>query len=150
MTAPRRVLFLCTGNFYRSRFAELVFNHASAARGLAVRADSAGLARDCHHLNRGPLSPFAAARLRARGLPVPATPRPPRDATDADFDACEVVVAVQESEHRPMIEARFGAHAARVRYWDIADVDRRPPDDALEEIERLALALLDELAARSG
>jgi protein-tyrosine phosphatase len=143
----RRVLVLCTGNYYRSRFAELVFNHLSAARGLDARADSAGLARDCHHLNPGPLSPYAVARLRARGLPVPAAPRGPRDATAEDFVACDVVVALQESEHRAMVEDRFEAHAGRVRYWSIADVDQRAPDDALAEIERLVVELLDELAA---
>src|SRR6185369_2827587 len=45
---PRRVLFLCSGNYYRSRFAELFFNHLPAAEGLSYRADSAGLWPECH------------------------------------------------------------------------------------------------------
>ena len=42
--ATARVLFVCTGNYYRSRFAEAVFNHLAAARGLPWRAVSRGLA----------------------------------------------------------------------------------------------------------
>ena len=35
--ATRTVLFLCTGNFYRSRHAEAVFNHHAAASGIGCR-----------------------------------------------------------------------------------------------------------------
>ena len=38
------VLFLCTGNYYRSRFAEAVFNSVAARMGLSWRASSRGLA----------------------------------------------------------------------------------------------------------
>jgi protein-tyrosine phosphatase len=31
---PKIMLFLCTGNYYRSRFAELLFNHLAKQRGL--------------------------------------------------------------------------------------------------------------------
>lgn len=40
----RTILFLCTGNYYRSRHAEAVFNHHAAAVGLGWRATSRGLA----------------------------------------------------------------------------------------------------------
>lgn len=40
MPAPpaifRRVLFLCSGNYYRSRFCEEHFNHHAAAARLAI------------------------------------------------------------------------------------------------------------------
>ena len=42
----KTVLFLCTGNYYRSRFAEMLFNHLAAERGLQWRADSRGLNPD--------------------------------------------------------------------------------------------------------
>jgi len=38
------VLFLCTGNYYRSRYAEELFNHLARAEGLSWRAISRGAA----------------------------------------------------------------------------------------------------------
>ena len=38
----KRVLFLCTGNYYRSRFAELLFNSIAQGRELGWQADSCG------------------------------------------------------------------------------------------------------------
>ena len=40
----KTLLFLCTGNFYRSRFAELYFRHLCAANSLEWIVDSRGLA----------------------------------------------------------------------------------------------------------
>ena len=37
---PKAVLFLCSGNYYRSRHAEAVFNHRAAAAGLDVSGDT--------------------------------------------------------------------------------------------------------------
>ena len=73
-TEPRRVLFLCSGNYYRSRFAELFFNHLAEAEGLSYHADSAGLSPACHTHNPGPISPH------------PALLRAPRDVVQADIE----------------------------------------------------------------
>ena len=40
----KTLLFLCTGNYYRSRYAEELFNHRAAPAGLNWRAQSRGLA----------------------------------------------------------------------------------------------------------
>jgi hypothetical protein len=40
----KTVLFLCTGNYYRSRFAEALFNSVAGKMGLPWRASSRGLA----------------------------------------------------------------------------------------------------------
>src|SRR5262245_31370231 len=41
-----KLLFLCTGNYYRSRFAELLFNARAATHALPWQAFSRGLAID--------------------------------------------------------------------------------------------------------
>jgi protein-tyrosine-phosphatase len=38
------VLFFCTGNYYRSRFAQIVFNSVAGKMGLPWNASSTGLA----------------------------------------------------------------------------------------------------------
>ena len=82
---PRLVLFLCSGNYYRSRFAEVLFNHLASAEGLPYRADSAGLWRDCHTHNVGPISPHTIKGLAERGVPLPAALRKPRDVSESDL-----------------------------------------------------------------
>ena len=39
-----QVLFLCTGNYYRSRYAEILFNFHATALGVPKRADSRAIA----------------------------------------------------------------------------------------------------------
>src|SRR5688500_14157667 len=79
MTSPSVVLFLCTGTYYRSRFAEHLFTARAPAAGLAWRADSAGLEQRCFERNPGPISAFAVAALAARAIPLSSSPRQPRD-----------------------------------------------------------------------
>jgi len=55
----KRVLFLCTGNYYRSRLAEILFNHLAKERTLDWHADSSGLNGQADGIvNSGPLSHF--------------------------------------------------------------------------------------------
>ena len=63
-----KLLFLCTGNYYRSRFAELLFNAMAATHALPWQAFSRGLALDKGVNNIGPMSPLAIDALRALGI----------------------------------------------------------------------------------
>ena len=56
MSDKHRVLFLCTGNYYRSRYAEEVFNYITKVEGLAWRAFSRGVAERGSPENIGPMS----------------------------------------------------------------------------------------------
>ena len=62
------VLFLCTGNYYRSRFAEVLFNSVAGKMGLPWRASSRGLALERGVNNVGPMEVSAVKALEARGL----------------------------------------------------------------------------------
>ncbi|GIX49646.1 MAG: hypothetical protein KatS3mg131_3857 [Candidatus Tectimicrobiota bacterium] len=107
MSAVRWVLFLCTGNYYRSRFAELLFNALAAARGLPWRAFSRGLALEKGRHNRGPMAPVAVEALRARGIPLQGSERPPRQVSEDDLRRAALIVALEEAEHRPYLQARY-------------------------------------------
>ena len=144
---PRRVLFLCSGNYYRSRFAELFFNHLAEAEGLAHRADSAGLWPECHTHNPGPISPHTIAALAERGVCLPNVLRTPRDVQQSDIEHATLTVALKEAEHRPLVSRRFPALLERVEFWHVDDVDEAPPSVALPMIEGLVRELVQRLRA---
>src|SRR5205814_8470782 len=81
------VLFLCTGNYYRSRHAEAVFNHHAHAFGLGWRAESPGLAPEFGANNVGPMAQATAARLAALGCPPDPYLRLPLRVTETDLAA---------------------------------------------------------------
>lgn len=140
----KTVLFLCTGNYYRSRYAQHYFNAQAAEQGLDWRASSRGLQLSA--ANPGPISAHALARLRLRGIP-PQEPIPfPQDTTDDDLTAADLIVAVKESEHRPLLQTRFPDWAERVRYWTIHDLDVSDAAAGLSSLEEAVDALLAELA----
>lgn len=140
---PALVLFICTGNYYRSRFAEAVFNHHALQRKLSWRAFSRGLAV---HLADGDLSPFTRAALESRGIPVAHTANMRISLHESDLRNARVRVALDAREHGPMLAQRFAAWADRIEYWDVGDIGFAEPDQALETIEANVLELLDRLA----
>ena len=139
------VLFLCTGNYYRSRFAEIYFNWHASQRGMTWRAESRGLAID--KFNPGPMSSHTTSWLRDCGIAYDAYLRLPLDAAQADFVAARHIVAVKQSEHFSIIERRFPAWLNRVEFWQVDDLDCAGPEIALPQLEREVGRLLDRLAA---
>ena len=143
----KRVLFVCTGNYYRSRFAELLFSAGARERGLCWRATSRGTdVFGAGRWNVGPISLHAREALEARGVPLEPGLRLPLPLTEDDLAASDLVVAVCEAEHRPHLERDFPAAAASVEYWGVEDLAVTPAEDALAALERHVAALLDRLA----
>lgn len=136
------VLFLCSGNYYRSRFAEAYFNHCAAATGLTRRAESRGFRH--FYGNVGPISPHTITGLSRLGIALPEPLRFPAFLTEPELRAAVHVVAVKEAEHRPMMQAYFPEFVERVEYWQIDDVDCAEPCDALVQLQ----ARVDELVSR--
>jgi protein-tyrosine phosphatase len=142
----RTVLFLCTGNYYRSRFAEHLFNHLAPQAGLKWKAVSRGLSREIGPWKTGPVSVYAIAGLKERGVPHPEPHREPEYCGEGDINGAEVVIALKEAEHRPRIEEQFPKLGHRVEYWHVHDIDVAKPEDALAELEQLVRDLIRRLS----
>ncbi|WP_249148072.1 low molecular weight phosphatase family protein [Bradyrhizobium jicamae] len=145
-----RILFLCTGNYYRSRYAEELFNHLAKLEGLTWRAFSRGAAERGSPDNVGPMSVFARDGLHEKGIVPEGATRDPLPCSLADFEAAALVIAVKEAEHRPLIERRFPTAAARVTYWHVDDVEFAHPSIALAMIDEHVRELVTNLQAEQG
>lgn len=139
------MLFLCTGNYYRSRFAEHFFNEQARKRQLAWQATSRGLQPSLENL--GFMSRHALDRLNSLGMAPREPLRLPKDLQSSDLMTAELIIAMNEVEHRPLMAARFPEWTERIRYWRIYDLDVADADSGLAAIENAVLALLDELSA---
>ena len=139
----KQVLFLCTGNYYRSRFAERLFNALAGPARLGWQAASRGLHPS--PANIGPLSPDAASELARRGIAPEAAPRFPLQLQESDLRQADLIIALNEAEHRPLLQARFPGWEARAHYWHIPDLGEAPASRALPEAEREVRALVQRL-----
>ncbi|MGA2081590.1 MAG: hypothetical protein ABSH53_13410 [Holophaga sp.] len=153
--ASRRLLFICTGNFFRSAFAEHYFNHLAAEnRKLGAqdpRRKPAAWSAEFRGLDLAQLSPsqraarmshFALERLRGLGIPVPMAPgagfpaHSPTPLALADLEQFDRIIAMHAPSHRPMLRAFLERHPGlprapgalldRVEFWHIDDVTAAP------------------------
>lgn len=134
-----RVLFICTGNFYRSRLAEILFNRASKIQEADWVAKSRGLIMQ--NRMRG-ISPSVITYLRRLGLDeYIEKPRDPVPLSVDELTSFELVVLLNAREHLPMLNNRYGWVAAKLReeqklrLWHIYDV----PPKTLTLSNRLGL-----------
>lgn len=142
----KNILFVCTGNYYRSRFAEEYFNHLAEKNGLNWVAHSRGLSQNMPSLNNpGPISVHTLEALQQKGIEGKGVNRYPRPMEKADFTRNERIIAMSEAEHRPMMQERFLAQCARVEYFEVGDLPLEMPADAMRKIAVLIDQLVEEI-----
>ncbi len=140
------VLFLCTGNYYRSQFAEVLFNSVAARRGLPWRASSRGLALERGLRNVGPMAASAIRALEAMGVCAgDDCARFPAQVTADELEKADRIVALKRDEHLPLLQERFPAWAEKVEFWHVDDAP-----EALALIEREVMGLVTQLLNGSG
>src|ERR1700687_1255416 len=116
----KTVLFLCTGNYYRSRFAEVLFNSVAGKMGLPWKASSRGLALERGVHNVGPMAASAIQVLEALGVRADdAVTRLPSQVTTHDLERADRVIALKQAEHLPLLQERFPAWAEKVEFWQV-------------------------------
>jgi len=141
----RTVLFICSGNYYRSRFAEAMFNFVAEQRNLEWQAVSRGLAT---HLvfGAGDLSIYTRHTLVARGIPLHHTSARPTQLVEDDLRRADRAIALKEAEHRSMMRDKFPAWEDCIEYWNVHDLDGATPDAALPGLERLVMRVIEEVS----
>jgi protein-tyrosine phosphatase len=140
-SSEQRLLFLCTGNYYRSRFAEEYWNARAEQESLAWRAASRALADQLGSENPGTMSADALAELARLGIEARQALRSPLPMRGEEFVRYARVIALDGEEHRPMVLRSFPAHVERIEYWDIGDLWKEEPRSAMRR-------LVDRIAAR--
>jgi protein-tyrosine phosphatase len=143
----KTAIFVCTANYYRSRFSEYLFNALAQQKGLRWRATSRGLKTWLVRQDEGSISEFTAYRLTAMGVPFDSE-RFPIQLSKTDLENADLVVAVKEAEHRAMMQEQFPEWADRIEYWQVDDLDCATADEALPVLQSCIEALVDRLAAQ--
>ena len=116
------ILFLCTGNYYRSRFAEVLFNNLAEQMRLPWKAVSRGLALERGIHNIGPMAQEAIETLKLLGVcGGEDCERMPQPLTYDELESASRIIALKRDEHLPLLEERFPPWAGRVEYWHIED-----------------------------
>ncbi len=95
--------------------------------------------------NEGPISAHTLRGLKARGIPAPLLARFLLQLQEGELEAADLLIAMKETEHRPMLVERFPGWQERVEHWHLDDLDCASPEETLGTIELLVQALLERL-----
>ena len=108
-------------------------------------ATSRALAIEYGVSNVGSLSPLAFKALEKRGLAARDGKRSPQQCAVVDLETADLIVALMDSEHRPLIRERFGDWEDRVEYWLCGDARGRH-----ERVRKELAAGVKESPGRAG
>ena len=114
----KTLLFVCTGNYYRSRFAELYFN-ACVPGELGWLAEARGF--EPSPLNPGPIARSTLAQLDRLGIGYEA-PRQPLRLSVADMEAATRIIMLDEDEHVAYVRRLFPEWHGRVEYLSLIHI----------------------------
>jgi len=137
------VLFLCSANYYRSRFAEHMFNYLAQENNLDWRAESRGIVAQSS-FNPGRIAQATRQGLAARNIHLD-DPRYPLQLTEEDLVNSDHIVALYEPEHRPMVSSYFAPWENKIEYWLVPDLDELDAASALALIEQKVQTLINSL-----
>ena len=142
-----RILFLCTGNYYRSRIAEAVCNHHCQEMGIAAQALSRGLGSQWPNpKNPGPISQTAKQFLSERRIDTERPDRMPLPCQPEDLHHATHIIGMSKCEHKPMFMAKFPDFPIiHVTFWEIGDVGVQAVQEAMADIYQYTLRFVTDL-----
>ena len=138
-----KVLFVCTANIHRSRFAEEVFNHLAKKGDSVHQAFSAGL-RVGDYSFRTIYYP-ALDNLKKFNI----TPHRPSAHSmhidDVDLSEYGRIICMDEGEHKPMVLANPNLKNDLFEYWNIIDEPKVKSELSLPKCFQRVESLLSDL-----
>ncbi|HEY7496148.1 MAG TPA: low molecular weight phosphatase family protein, partial [Candidatus Tectomicrobia bacterium] len=96
--------------------------------------------------NTGPISRTVLRTLRDLGVDVEVAARYPMQVQEHELQQAQLIIALQEAEHRPYLHARYPAWVEAVEYWHVRDLDPTPAYNPLQEIATEVRRLILRLA----
>ncbi len=139
----KKLLFICTGNYYRSRFAEIFFNAQAAKFDLSWKADSRGIETSTYNI--GPIYPLVLIRLEMLGISTKTKARKPIQLSERDLESADLVIALNAEEHIPLMGQQFANWVDKILYWNIPDLNLMEAEEALSKLEKNVTALVQQL-----
>jgi|TARA_B110000467_G_C18175542_1_gene397632 protein-tyrosine phosphatase len=118
----KKVLFVCTANIHRSRFAEEVFNHLAKKSDKDYHAFSAGLKvgdfsyREIYYPALENLKNFKIEPIRPKELS--------KHIDNVILEEYYKIICMDKNEHRPMVNANPRLSKYHFEYWDIVDIPK--------------------------
>jgi protein-tyrosine phosphatase len=77
---------------------------------------------------------------------MPSGSRFPTACRIEDLEIADLIVAVNEAEHRALLEGRFAGWQDRVTYWHVSDIDFVQPAEATAQIDSMVRNLISKLS----
>lgn len=137
------ILFICTGNYYRSRFSEILFNHLSVQNHSQMSSFSRGL--KLWSGNKGPLSPHTKSYMEQKQIGLDNHMRMPISLTLQDLKSASRIIAMDKTEHKVLMLDQFPDWAEKIEYWQFEDDYIKAPEEVLPALEKQVVKLVEEL-----
>ena len=130
-----RILFVCTGNYYRSRFAEILYNYLAKEKGLDQLAYSRGL-EVFEKRNKGTIASETVNYLKQINVPIPPPIAFPVQFEAADCHQARQTILLDKKEHLPMLKKYHPELVDQVAYWEFPDTQFKAHTIVLPQLEQ--------------
>ncbi len=129
----KSVLFICTGNYYRSKFAEIYFNFRANKVSLDWYAFSRGFDIS-NKENTGPISNYSIDKLTDLGIIIPEQINMPKLLTEKDLLSAGKIIVLNEEEHAPFIKKYSPFWEHKTIFWNIHDLHEENSETSLHKL----------------
>lgn len=141
--AIQNILFLCSDNYFLSRFAENYFNSLALEQGLDCWAESRGF--QIRPNNVQAISQHAVRELERRGISIAEPFRYATVVQDADFEFFDSIIVINEEQSWPPMLANFTGCPGHIETWTIAGSNSADPSESLSVLECKVRTLVERL-----